>query len=114
MFRVMVAVTAAVLCTLGLSAVAGQAAKAADAPTVTSVSPGRGVDRGGTLVTITGTGFTNATEVDFDSADPDFTFTVVSDTYIKATVPSGATMGAIEVTTASGTLNSNVSFQVLP
>jgi hypothetical protein len=89
--------TAAVLCTLGLSAVAGQAAKAADAPTVTSVSPGQGVDRGGTLVTITGTGFTNATEVDFDSADPDFTFTVVSDTEITTTTASHAD-GTVDVT----------------
>jgi hypothetical protein len=95
--RVIVAATAAVLCTLGLSAVAGQAAKAADAPTVTSVSPSRGIDRGGTRVTITGTGFTNATEVDFDSADPDFIFTVVSDTEITATTASHAD-GTVDVT----------------
>lgn len=95
--RVIVAATAAVLCTLGLSAVAGQPARAAAAPTVTSVSPGRGVDRGGTLVTITGTGFTNATEVDFDSADPDFVFTVVSDTEITATTASHAD-GTVDVT----------------
>ena len=95
--RVIVAATAALLCTLGLSAVAVQAAKAADAPTVTSVSPGRGIDRGGTLVTITGTGFTNATEVDFDSADPDFSFTVVSDTEITATTTSHAD-GMVDVT----------------
>ena len=42
------------------------------------------------------------------------TFTVVSDTYIKAQVPTGATTGTIEVTTPSGTLSSNVAFQVIP
>jgi hypothetical protein len=85
-----------VLCTLGLSAVAGQAARAAAAPTVTSVSPSRGIDRGGTLVTITGTGFTGATEVDFGSAGGEF-FTVVSDTEITATTISQAD-GTVDVT----------------
>lgn len=97
MSRVIVAATAAVLCTLGLSVVASQAARAADAPTVTSVSPGRGIDRGGDLVTITGTGFTNATEVDFDSATPDFSFTVVSDTEITVTSPFHAD-GTVDIT----------------
>jgi hypothetical protein len=86
-----------VLCTLGLSAAVGQTAKAADAPTVTSVSPARGADTGRTLVTITGTGFTNATEVDFDSADPDFFFTVVSDTEITTTTAAHAD-GTVDVT----------------
>src|SRR5215469_12693761 len=65
--RVIVAATAVVLCTLGLSVVAGQAARAAGVPTVTSVSPPSGLDSGGTLVTITGTDFTNATAVDIDT-----------------------------------------------
>jgi hypothetical protein len=39
---------------------------------------------------------------------------VLSDTYIKAEVPAGATSGTIEVTTPSGTLASNVAFQVVP
>ena len=101
LFRVTVAATAAVLCTLGLSAVAGQAARAADAPTVTSISPSRGIDTGGTLVTITGTGFTDATEVDFGSSDPDFNFTVVSDTEITATTTpdvDGTVDGTVDVT----------------
>jgi hypothetical protein len=97
LFRVIVAAAAAVLCTLGLSAVAGQAAKAVTVPTVTSISPSRGIDTGGTLVTITGTGFTGATEVDFDSLDPDFSFTVVSDTEITATTASHAD-GTVDVT----------------
>ena len=95
LFRVIIAATAAVLCTLGLSAVAGQAARAADAPTVTSVSPNQGMDRGGTLVTITGTGFTNATEVDIDTGS--VLFTVVSDTEITATTISHAD-GTVDIT----------------
>ena len=86
--RVIVAAMAAVLCTLGLSAVAGQAARAAGTPTMTSIFPISGVDIGGTSVTIIGTDFTNASEVDFgtDSAN----FRVVSDTEIIATTPAEA------------------------
>lgn len=42
------------------------------------------------------------------------TFTVVSNTEIKATVPTGATTGPVQVTTSAGTRNSNVFFRVLP
>ena len=103
LFRVIVAATAAVLCTLGLSAVAGQAARAAAAPTVTSVSPSEGVATGGTLVTITGSGFTGATEVVFGSTDE--AFTVVSDTEITA-VESAQPVGTVvdvTVVTPDGT-----------
>jgi uncharacterized protein YpuA (DUF1002 family) len=41
-------------------------------------------------------------------------FTVKSDTYLTATIPAGATTGYVTVTTPSGTLTSNVPFQVLP
>jgi uncharacterized repeat protein (TIGR03803 family) len=41
-------------------------------------------------------------------------FTVVSDTFIKATVPAGATTGFVTVVTPSGTLTSNVPFHVIP
>jgi uncharacterized protein (TIGR03437 family) len=40
------------------------------------------------------------------------TFTVVSGTEIKATVPSGATTGTVSVVTPTGTLNSNPQFVV--
>jgi hypothetical protein len=40
-------------------------------------------------------------------------FTVVSDTFIKATVPPGATTGYVTVTTPSGTLTSNKPFIVI-
>lgn len=42
------------------------------------------------------------------------TFSVVSDTYLQATIPSGATSGYFTVTTPSATLTSNVIFRVVP
>ena len=70
------------------------------APTVTSFSPASGVI--GTTVTINGTNFTGATGVTFNTT-PASTFTVVSVTKITAVVPTGATTGAIKVTTPGGT-----------
>jgi large repetitive protein len=65
----------------------------------------------GTKVTITGTGFTGATSVDFNGAvDP--TFKVDSDTQISATVPVTATTGKISVTGPGGTGTSSVDFVV--
>ena len=62
---------------------------------VTSISPTSGPADGGTLVTVTGTGFTGATDVDFGSNAA--SFTVVSDTQITATAPAHAA-GAVHVT----------------
>jgi len=64
--------------------------------------------RGGIL----GQGFTGTTEVFLNGTAA--TFTVVSDTYIQATVPVGASSGFVTVNTPSGTLTSNVPFYVLP
>jgi hypothetical protein len=73
------------------------------APTVTSLSPATGPAAGGTVVTITGTGFTGATSVKFGS-NPGTALTVVSDTEITVTSPAGA-VGAVPVTvtTPAGT-----------
>jgi uncharacterized repeat protein (TIGR03803 family) len=61
---------------------------------------------------ILGQGFTGTTSVSLNGAPA--TFTVVSDTFIKATVPAGATTGYVTVTTPTGTLTSNVPFHVIP
>jgi hypothetical protein len=61
----------------------------APVPVVTSLSPGNGPATGGTVVAITGSGFTRATKVLFGSV-PATTFTVVSDTRINATAPPQA------------------------
>jgi uncharacterized repeat protein (TIGR03803 family) len=61
---------------------------------------------------ILGQGFTGTTNVSVNGTQADFT--VVSDTFIKATVPVGATTGYVTVTTSGETLTSNVPFHVIP
>jgi uncharacterized repeat protein (TIGR03803 family) len=61
---------------------------------------------------ILGQGLTGTTAVSFNGISANFT--VVSDTFIDATVPPGATGGYVTVTTPSGTLTSNVPFRVIP
>jgi uncharacterized repeat protein (TIGR03803 family) len=68
--------------------------------------------RPGALVQILGQGFTDASEVFFNGTPA--TFTLVYPTYIRASVPDGATSGPITVTTANGTLTSNRVFIVHP
>ena len=64
----------------------------------------------GARVIILGNGLTGTTSVTFNGVAADFT--VESDTYIKATVPAGATTGTVSVVTPSGTRNSNPQFVV--
>ena len=73
------------------------------AAAVTAVSPGSGPVSGGTSVTITGSGFTGATAVNFAAAAS--SFTVNSDTSITATAPAATAVGPVDVTatTPSGT-----------
>jgi hypothetical protein len=61
---------------------------------------------------ILGQGLTGTTSVSLNGIPA--TFTVVSDTFIEATVPVGGTTGYVTVTTPSGTLTSNVPFHVIP
>ena len=75
---------------------------AAAAPTVNSLSPTTGPATGGTLVTITGTGFTGATAVDFGTTAAT-SFTVVNSTTITAVTPAGAGNAGVTVTTPAGT-----------
>jgi uncharacterized repeat protein (TIGR03803 family) len=60
---------------------------------------------------ILGQGFTGTTSVSLNGIPA--SFTVVSDTFIKATVPPGATTGFVTVVTPTGMLTSNVPFRVL-
>ena len=61
-------------------------------------------------VTILGNNLTGSTSVTFNGVQA--AFNVVSSTEITTTVPSGATTGNVQVKTPSGTLSSNVNFQV--
>jgi len=74
----------------------------AAAPTVTGLSPTSGPAAGGTPVTITGTGFTGATGVDFGTVAAT-SFTFVSDTSITAVSPAGTGVVDVTVTTPGGT-----------
>jgi uncharacterized repeat protein (TIGR03803 family) len=68
--------------------------------------------RTGAIVKILGTNLTGAASVTFNGSPA--TFKVVSSSLISTTVPTGATTGPVLVVTPSGTLTSNVNFQVLP
>jgi hypothetical protein len=67
----------------------------------------------GSVTQILGTGLTSATAITFNGV-PASSFKVISDTFMTATVPEGATTGRVTVTKATGTLTSNVNFKVLP
>jgi len=66
----------------------------------------------GATAEILGQGFTGTTKVSFNGVQA--TFKVVSDTYLTATVPSGATTGFVNVQTPGGSLKSNRKFLVVP
>src|ERR1700755_919922 len=65
------------------------------APAISSVSPSNGPISGGNNVTINGSGFLSATNVNF-GIRPAASFTVNSDTSITAQVPTG-TAGRVDV-----------------
>jgi uncharacterized repeat protein (TIGR03803 family) len=64
----------------------------------------------GKAVKILGTNLTGATSVTFNGTAA--TFTVISRSFIKTSVPVGATTGTVQVVTPGGTLSSNVPFTV--
>lgn len=66
----------------------------------------------GHTVEFLGQGFIGTSAVSFNGTPAPFT--VVSDTYLTATVPEGATSGFVTVTTPGGTLKSNKKFLVKP
>jgi hypothetical protein len=79
------------------------------APSITSFTPTSGVV--GTEVTITGTELTGATSVQFNGVSAS-TFTVDSNTQLRANVPAGATTGKLSVTTGGGTATSVDEFTI--
>ena len=79
-------------------------------PFIAALNPTVGVV--GTVVTITGTSFTGALDVKFNGVYA--TFTVVSATQVRATVPAGATTGPVTVRTPSGRATSPAPFTVTP
>ncbi len=61
---------------------------------------------------ILGQAFNGTSSVSFNGIPAPFT--VVSDTFLTATIPAGATTGYVTVTTPNGTLTSNKPFVVIP
>jgi hypothetical protein len=66
--------------------------------------------KAGQQVIILGNHLTGTTGVTFNGVQANFT--VKSDTYIRATVPAGASTGTVSVVTPSGVLNSSPRFLV--
>ena len=64
----------------------------------------------GATITILGTDLTGVSSISFNGTPA--TFNAPTSTYLTATVPAGATSGLVQVATSSGTLQSNVAFQV--
>jgi uncharacterized protein (TIGR03437 family) len=62
-------------------------------------------------IAILGYGLTGVTSVTFNGTPA--AFTLESPTAIRATVPSGATTGTVQVVADGATLSSNVAFVVL-
>ena len=73
-------------------------------PAVTSLSPSSGANAGGTVVTVTGTGFTTATSMSLGSTP--VSFTIVDDQHITFTTPAGY---PTQVSTLPGAVNITVT-----
>ena len=78
------------------------------APAITGFSPASGPV--GTVVTVSGSNCSGASGVSFGGAAA--SYTINTETSITATVPAGATSGAIRVVTPGGTATSDSSFTV--
>jgi hypothetical protein len=77
-------------------------------PQITAFAPAQGVI--GTPVTMIGTNFTGVSAVKFNGKPA--TFTALSGTQLRATVPAGATTGTISLTNSTGTGVTSTSFMV--
>jgi hypothetical protein len=96
--------------TVSLNVVQTTTSNQTTAPTISSFTPTSGGS--GTQVTITGTGFTNATGVGFGGVAA-ASFTISSGTQIIATVGNGSN-GAVTVTGPGGTATSSGNFTFTP
>ena len=107
------ALAAALVALLALGATPAFAA----APTVTTVSPAIGPLAGGTLVTITGSGFMASPAVNCSGNPGAVKFggvnstscNVINDTTITATTPAGAAAGPVQVTVTNGSSETSVA-----
>jgi hypothetical protein len=84
--------------TVGGSAILPNAYTYIATPEIVSMSPAQGPTAGGSIVTLTGIGFTTATSLSFGGTP--VSFTVISDSILTALVPAGT--GAVDVTLTTG------------
>jgi uncharacterized repeat protein (TIGR03803 family) len=76
------------------------------------ICPVPGAGAAGAGVLILGNDLNGTTRVSFNGKSAKFS--VVSNTELKAIIPKGASSGKIEVTTASGKLETTLKFQIVP
>lgn len=76
------------------------------------VQPNPRFGKVGWTIGILGNNLLGTTGVTFNGTPA--SFSVISDTFIKATVQSGTSTGTIQVSTPTGTLSSNEVFRILP
>ena len=76
-------------------------------PTVSAVNPTSGVR--GTVVTLTGTNFTNPAVTNVTVGGASAPFTILSDTSLTATIPCGAATGATSFSVTNGIANGNTA-----
>ena len=79
-------------------------------PIVTSIAPTTGPTGGGTIVTITGTGFTGAIAVGFGAADAT-NIAVASENQVIAVAPPGSSVANVTVVTPAGRSAINAAAQ---
>ncbi|MDQ3264134.1 MAG: IPT/TIG domain-containing protein [Myxococcota bacterium] len=96
------------------TAVSGQALTVIPPPSVLGFTPSSGAV--GSVITVTGSGFTGATGVSLLTTLSDIraTFTVVSDTQLTFLVPEGAGTGRIRVSGPGGRAHSSTAFVTEP
>jgi hypothetical protein len=93
-----------VLVVIACAALVLPLAPVADAATATVAQLAPTFGPVGTVVDITGSGLTTASDVLFNGTDAGVP-TVIDDTHIQSTVPDGATAGVVSVTTGDGSVD---------
>jgi hypothetical protein len=106
--HVVIAAFAAVVLGVLASVLGYQVDQAAPTPAVTGIYPATGPMAGGDSVTVTGSGFTGATGVNFGSAAAT-NMTVASDSQLTVTCPAADADGAVDVTVTTPTGTSAIS-----
>lgn len=82
-----------------------------NSPVISCINPATGTGFGSTSVTITGSGFSGATSVDFGQNNPSTSYKVVSDLELQAWTPPGYGEVDITITTPNGVSAVNANWE---